>query len=203
MYDVLNFASDWPTYEGFIDSMVGIPNKVIQEEYDNQWPESVNLGYETSSSIRNLGSVAFIIFYIIIKLVFYLPIDMIYKKTKYLKRLRKMMRVKPEDFIGIFIQGYIEFLLSFYFNFKFMSNDNSSHIFSSVFAALTGIFGLVVMPTIALYVATRKRKTHIKKSFFKLFSVLYRDLNINSRFSLLFYFIYMVRRIVFLSIIFF
>ena len=103
----------------------------------------------------------------------------------------------------IFFEGYMEIGISCYLNFKNAIVITSSDLFSYYFAYILGLICLTVIPGLIIFIMT-KDETFLNHKDTKegFFSNIYDNLKTNSIMSLSYNFLYIIRRIIFITIIF-
>ena len=102
----------------------------------------------------------------------------------------------------VFFEGYIEIMLSSYLNSKGSVRETKSDQFSFVVSYIFGFVCLIIVPLSLLFMFSRTQETLDASYSLKSYGSLYDGLDTRFRWCLLFNFIFIIRRLLLLYIMF-
>lgn len=96
----------------------------------------------------------------------------------------------------------MEMGISCYLNFKNAILETGSDMFSYYFAYFLGAICLTVIPGLIIFIMSKDEATLNHKNTKEVYSNIYDGLKVNSKMSLNYNFLYLIRRILFITIMF-
>ena len=153
-----------------------------------------------------MGSVTVFFGWYLIKL-FCLPISKLLSyKIKWFKKLYRNIKrnVFFRDIHRIFIETYIEFLIAFYFNYKYPLYTDVGDILGVIFGFICAFVTMIFIPASFWYILVCKKRTKIltKPIFFQKWGALYENVSTKTKWHVCFYLLYIIRRLIYVTIAF-
>ena len=118
----------------------------------------VDIGYESHNALQNLGTVALFVFLYFIRILMYIFVFLISKKTGKWKAYKKYLQKKLfyNELITIFIEAYIEFLISGCLTLTYEQKVTKSGDIFSKYLGMTTIFvAVIILPLVLVYLILR------------------------------------------------
>jgi hypothetical protein len=106
------------------------------------------------------------------------------------------------DLFLIFFEGYIEILLSCYLNYKGSIQVTAGDRFSFIISYFFSFVCLFIVPVSLLFMISRRSDTLESTTSIKSYGALYYGLDTQSKWSLMFNILFILRRIIILYIMF-
>ena len=161
-----------------------------------------DLGYETRNTVLNLGSLFVFVFIYFVVLAFYGILVCRGCKTKWQEYLKKKLIYK--EILLISIEGYLEFLIAGYLNWEvpFGESKKSGEIVSNVAGKLSLLTTFIFIPCLYIWLLTKELKMFKYTPFREKWGEMYEGVKTKSKACLAFYFIFILRKIVFVLIAF-
>jgi len=167
-----------------------------------------DLGYKNNNAIINLGTLfVFVVFYLF-KALIILPL--VYIASKLTKQGQKLLSILVKsmfftEIILLLIEGFMEFLISGYLNTidPLLNSGYNGDIVSAYVGYFCLFKTIIFMPCCFIYMFTRPLVL-IKNSetFKKRWHMLYLNCKDKSKFTIAYYFVFMIRRQLYLLVAF-
>ena len=153
-----------------------------------------------------MGSVSVFFGFFLIKLISVPILKLLSIKIAMIRKgYRKLRRnIFFRDIHRIFIETYIEFLIAFYFNYKHPLYTEVGDIMGVVFGFMACFGTMIFIPVSFFYILVCKNGLRILKKpiFESKWGALYEGVSIKSKLHVMFYFFYVIRRLIFVSLAF-
>jgi hypothetical protein len=165
-----------------------------------------NLGYDTHSSVLILGSLwLFVIFYLVEVFVF-LALSLLKKygtgrfafKLKFLKKWKK--KLVFHDIILLAIDGFIEWTIAGYLNLSNPVTTHGGDLLSNFSAFVAIAICLFMVPALLIILMIQPKENMKTGWFYESFGIFFEDIKITSKFHMMFYVFWILRRGVFLYV---
>jgi hypothetical protein len=206
MFDVLEGFED--TVKGLFQSVnLNFRNSDMKVESRGMFDQMRSLGYETSNSINNLGTIFFVIIFLLIRLYLYGLAYIVNMKTgkmeTYLKWQKKTLFYS--DFLLLMLECYMELLICGclnLFDISAVETGLSGEISSFILGWLAIIFTLLIVPGFMIMIL-RKTSDEIKeKEFAAKHGMLWQGISTKSKPEMAYNLVFCLRRILFCAIAF-
>ena len=186
------------------------PRKVF-----NFMPEEVNgedifdqmrdLGYETHSSVLNLGTL-FVLLIVYFIQVFYCGLLGLFvvisgKGRNHFNNMKKQLFFN--GFFSIILEAYIEFLISSLLNLSSPESSNNGELISKYLSYFCLFVTLIICPIAFAYVLKQPLDTLNSHAFESRWGSLYESVKLENKYTTSYYLVFMLRRIVFVGVAFF
>ena len=159
-----------------------------------------DLGYDSHNSMLNLGSLAIFSFFYFIKLFVYSAIlkPANYFTGRFANRIYEMKQTLfYRDIIFLVIEAYLEFLIAGYLNLSEPLTTKNGEVVSIFIGWYCVLSTLVVFPMLFAYLLLQPHETLQSFTFRKKWGGLYDRVDSREKFSLMYYPIFCLRRVVF------
>lgn len=121
-----------------------------------------DIGYETHNSLLNLGSLSIFITLYAAKVVLFFLLLMINKginNARFSKTIKEWgVSLFFGELVAIVIEAYMEFITSAYLNLKYPLSQTSGERLGVIFAYISIVVSLLIVPVLAIYVFTQPLK---------------------------------------------
>ena len=159
-----------------------------------------DLGYEQHNAILNLGSLAIFSFLYYVKLIFYIfvlkPMVFFTGRGKRMKRsLRKSLFYS--DILALSIEAYIEFLICGYLNQTTPLYTTNGEIVANIVGHYSLVMTLVIIPLVFVYVLKQPIAKINERRFHRKWEGMFEGVRTKSKIDMLFYPIFVLRRLIF------
>ena len=121
-----------------------------------------------------------------------------------MKKLKKNLEINEliNSLFIIFMEGFIEILVSSYLNFQNTISGTASDRVSNFFTILYFLISLTIVPGLIIYVMTLSEEVLRKEKTFKKLGGAYEGLKIKSKYALFYNLLFLIRRMVLVFILF-
>lgn len=160
-----------------------------------------DLGYTSYNPIINLGTLAFLLFCYVAKIVFtfgvLLPMSMKYTRAK-TRFGHSVKQLFFGDLLVIFIEGYLEFLISSFLIFGAPDSSTDKTPFTIGIGVIGFLISNIVVPCIIFFHLRTNSTAKFESNEFQLkWGVLYRNLKFKSKIQIAYSIVFILRRMVY------
>jgi hypothetical protein len=177
----------------------------ISEDEDSPFNDILEeLGYETHSSILNLGSIFTYFLTFLAGALMMLVLKLMGMKSRRIRHAYKYLKkvLMFNAFILLFMEGCMEVVISAYVNLYSNVFYTRSDRISYYFSYLALFISLIVMPVGLILVVNMKKKDLEDIYWKKRFGSAYEGVRIDSKWALSYNFLQVLRRLLFLYVVF-
>jgi hypothetical protein len=164
-----------------------------------------DLGYETHSSVLNLGTLFVLLIFYALQLIYCGVLALFVKLTKrgvdHYSKLKKQLFFN--GFFGIIIEAYMEFLVSAALNFTAPPSQNTGEVISKYVSWLCFAITLVICPFTFHFILKQPISTLKMHSFEAKWGALYEGLKLQNKWQASYYIVFCARRVLFVFVAFF
>jgi hypothetical protein len=188
----------------FLVVIYGSINAHETEKYLTEWPMAYDLGYDGYNSLRNMGSIPFIMIFAAIQLHLYF-LWLLLRKLCQIQLCNHYFKHSSQmgTFLSIFVECYMEFLIVGYFNIGYGNANSLGQAAALIYSVSCLVVCLLILPMAYLYTYCRINNQRANRRLFKnRFEAFISDLK-RSKAALCFRGLYMVRRVVLVESLFF
>ena len=164
-----------------------------------------DLGYETRNSMLNLGSIAIFLGGWFVKVIMYSTILVpITRFTTKLAKFRHVQRGKLffNEFLALSSEAYLELLISAVFNYQMPLSSTLGEVISTYLGYVTFFITLVIIPGATVAILVQDKAYIVSEEFKFHYGVLTEGINHNSKIQLAFFGFFILRRFIFVYIVF-
>lgn len=166
-----------------------------------------DIGYDSFNLFMNLGTLAFLCCLYLLKVVI---VILILKPASYFSSLAKSLyktyyrQVFFGDLFAIFVEGYMEFLISSAFLILVAPEESVDWVPYQVNTAYVCLFlALALIPSIYLFILTRPLKRYQTRLFRRRWGILVKNVNSKFKINMFFPFWFILQRILYIGTAFF
>jgi hypothetical protein len=163
------------------------------------------LGYESHASILNLGTLFILLCWWIFRVFVCGLVGLFAYLTGKGKSTYQSLKQKLfwNDLLSVLIEAYIEFIIAGYLNMTAPDSDLEGEIASLYIGYVCLLFTLVIIPIIFFWLRAQPLDRLKEPSFQKKYEALYENCRLESKWTAMFYKVFMWRRIIFVNLAFF
>lgn len=186
-----------------------IPTDKLEEKFTNTFntgfiedtpmPDNfVELGYENSKLIKNIGNIGFILVIYVLSLGVMFLIKLIAKRVKFMEKVYKYLEgILLFNFLfRIIIEGYLKYCNSVFISLKNESFDTISDIINTSFTIVFLI--LVAASPIYVFIFLKRNKHQLEKYEVVLkYEAIYEKINIEKGLAVYYNVMFLVKRLIF------
>jgi hypothetical protein len=167
----------------------------------------INIGYETHSSIRNLGSLwLFLLFWILMVIVYWggSAIKRLSKDRYKLKFLKKLSEAIFFSYIlGVCIDGFMEWIIAWKMNLLYPLYDKIGDKLSTFTIILCILVSMIMIPLFQIFLLMSSLESYKDPSFSLKFGFFFKDIRIDKKWSANYFLVWLIRRILYLANVFY
>ena len=150
-----------------------------------------------------MGSITIFLQFWMFKVFIMLPllrlVMRIFPKSNSIKRFHRKFKSKIlwNEIISTLLEAYIEIIISIYFNYQHPLFSPSGEFISTIFSCFIFFLSVIFLPLAFVHVISNKLTTIKKPNFIRKWGALYDENKLTSKINVLFYFIFILRRALF------
>ena len=166
--------------------------------------QMAELGYDSHNAILNLGSVLIFALFWLIQVIFCGLLKIWTKLTR--RGFRMLRNLKHRLFfteiLSLMIEAYLEFIISGWLNSQVTLDTTNGEIVSKYVGYISLFITLVVMPGAFLQMMRHPKIDFLRKKFTRKWGGFYEGVRTRYKVYSFFYFIFMMRRVLFVTVAF-
>jgi len=130
---------------------------------------------------------------------------MCFKNNKHVKKVLGYLEDGTYfgDIITIFIEGYMDIIIGGYYNLSMQLSSSTGDLYGLYFSYFIITVSLGIIPFLQIWISFKSKRKLSEESFEKRWGPLYEGVKKDSILQLLYYFVYVLRRLLYLVIAFF